>query len=383
MNFSWSQAQLALKQQVIDFAEKELNHQVSERERNNVFPKAEWQKCADFGILGFAFDEKYGGKGYDPITSILLYEALGYGSSDNGLPYSLTSQILSTQVSINAFGSEPQKDHYLSKLIKGESIGAFGITEPDSAGSDSFNMRTTAVKTDKGYIINGEKHYISLAPVCNFAVVFAATNPQVGRWGITAFIVEKGSEGFTTSEVRDKMGMRSTPMGNLYFENCFVPEENRLGKEGAGLSLFTTAMESERGYIFACQVGRMEKQLELTVQFVNERKSSGQSIGKFQSISNRVANMRMRLETSKLLLYKVAYLDSVNQPLAREAAAAKLYISEAFVESSMDFMRIHGSRGYVTEFEIERDLRDSMGGLIYSGTSDIQRNILAKLEGVK
>uniref|UniRef100_UPI0025F188FE acyl-CoA dehydrogenase family protein n=1 Tax=Algoriphagus sp. TaxID=1872435 RepID=UPI0025F188FE len=204
----------------------------------------------------------------------------------------------------------------------------------------------------------------------------------LGKWGITAFIIDKTMEGFTSSDVRDKVGMRTTPMGNLYLKNCFVPDENRLGREGSGLSLFSSAMESERGYIFASQIGRLEKQLELSIAYANDRKSFGQSIGKFQSISNRIADMRLRLETSKMHLYKVAYLDKNDLPLMREAAMAKLYISEAFVESSLDFIRIFGAKGVVTEYEVERDLRDGLGGLIYSGTSDIQRNIIAKLDGL-
>ncbi|MEM9775054.1 MAG: acyl-CoA dehydrogenase family protein, partial [Chloroflexota bacterium] len=233
-----------------------------------------------------------------------------------------------------------------------------------------------------GYVINGRKSYITLAPVCDACVVFANINPELGRWGITAFIVERGTKGFSTSPVRDKMGMRTTPMGDLIFEDCFVPEENRLGPEGAGVSLFTTAMESERGYIFASQVGRLEHQLECAIEYANARQSFGQSIGKFQSISNRIADMKLRLELGKMVMYKVAWLEQNEMPLLMEAAMAKLYLSEIFVESSMDNIRIHGAKGYVTEFEIERDLRDGVGGLIYSGTSDVQRNIIARLLGL-
>ncbi|MDN3204396.1 acyl-CoA dehydrogenase family protein [Algoriphagus sediminis] len=382
MDFSWSREQLELKQKATDFAQKHLNTNVSHKERGNIFPSDEWKKCADFGVLGWPFPKEFGGGGHDIMTTVLMLEGLGYGSEDNGLPFSLNSQMWSTQVAINAFGSEEQKKKYLKPLISG-TVGAFGITENDTAGSDTYSLQMTAEKTEGGYILNGEKHYITLAPICEMAVVFATTNPKLGRWGITAFIVDSSMKGFSRSEVRDKVGMRTTPMGNLYLKDCFVPDENRLGKEGSGLSLFTSAMESERGYIFASQIGRMQKQLENAISYSNERKSFGQNIGGFQSVSNRIANMKLRLETSKMHLYKVAYLDHNDLPLMEEAAMAKLYISEAFVESSTDIIRIFGAKGVVTEYEIERDLRDGLGGLIYSGTSDIQRNIIAKLNGVQ
>ncbi|WP_425639049.1 acyl-CoA dehydrogenase family protein [Algoriphagus yeomjeoni] len=380
MEFSWSPAQLQLRQEAILFSEANLNEDVSQKEQNNLFPLEEWKKCAEFGVLGWPFSKEYGGSGFDPLTTVLMLEGLGYGCKDNGLPFSLNSQLWSTQVAINAFGTEEQKQKYLTRLISG-AIGAFGITE-EGSGSDTYALEMTAEKVDGGYILNGEKHYITLAPLCEIAVVFATTNIKLGKWGITAFIVDTTMDGFTRSEVRDKVGMRTTPMGNLYLKNCFVPDENRLGREGSGLSLFSSAMESERGYIFASQIGRLEKQLELSIAYANTRMTFGKSIGKNQSISNRIANMRLRLETSKMHLYKVAYLDQHDLPLMKEAAMAKLYISEAFVESSMDFIRIFGAKGVVTEYEVERDLRDGLGGLIYSGTSDIQRNIIAKLDGL-
>ncbi|MEM8859770.1 MAG: acyl-CoA dehydrogenase family protein [Chloroflexota bacterium] len=381
MDFAWTPEQLALKQEAIEFAQRELNHNVSQRERNNEFPVEDWKKCAEFGIQGLTIPKAYGGREMDPLTILLIMEGLGYGCEDNGLPFSLNSQMWSFQPAILKFGTEEQKQQYLPPVCRGETVGAFGITEVES-GSDSYAMNATAVPVEGGYLLNGRKSYITLAPVCDLCVVFANVNPELGRWGITAFIVERGMKGFSTSPVRDKMGMRTTPMGDLIFEDCFVPEENRLGPEGAGVSLFTTAMESERGYIFASQVGRLERQLECAIEHANSRQSFGQSIGKFQSISNRIADMKLRLELGKMVMYKVAWLEQNEMPLLMEAAMAKLYLSEIFVESSLDSIRIHGARGYVTEFEIERDLRDGVGGLIYSGTSDIQRNIIARLLGL-
>ena len=298
MNFSWTPEQLKLKQEAIEFAQNELNENISERERNNEFPRADWKKCAEFGIQGLTVPEAYSGRGVDPLTTLLIMEGLGYGCKDNGLPFSLNSQMWSFQPSILKFGSEVQKKKYLPPICRGELVGAFGITEVES-GSDSYAMQMTATEVEGGYILNGRKSYITLAPVCDLCVIFASTDLELGRWGITAFIVEKGTKGFSTSPVRDKMGMRTTPMGDLIFEDCFIPAENILGPEGGGVSLFTTAMESERGYIFASQVGRLERQLEEAIEYAKSRQSFGQPIGKFQSVSNRIADMKLKLELGK------------------------------------------------------------------------------------
>lgn len=381
MDFSWSEEQLSLKKEVSRFAEAELNQGLIEDDQAGRFPREKWQKCADFGLLGLNIPPAYGGRGLDIMTTVLAMEGLGYGCRENSLPFALNSQMWSTQPAILKFGSEAQKRQYLPPLVSGEKLGAFGITEVDS-GSDSSAMQMRAEKQAGGYLLNGRKSYITCAPVADVVVVFASINPELGRWGITGFIVERGTPGFDTSPVRDKMGMRTTPMGDLIFNDCFVPAENRLGPEGAGVSLFTTAMESERGYIFASPVGRLERQLEEAIAYAKKRRAFGQPIAKFQAVSNRIAEMKLRLETAKLLLYKVAWLELTGRPVLLEAAMAKLYLSEMFVESSLDAIRLHGAKGYVTEFGVERDLRDSVGGLIYSGTSDIQRNIIARLLGL-
>ncbi|MCG8442112.1 MAG: acyl-CoA dehydrogenase family protein, partial [Caulobacterales bacterium] len=239
-----------------------------------------------------------------------------------------------------------------------------------------------AEKVDGGHVLNAAKSYITSAPICDLAIVFAVTNADAKQWGISAFIVEAGTDGFARSPVRDKMGLRSTQMGDLTLTDCFVPDANRLGPEGVGLSMFAKAMESERGYIFASQVGRMDRQLDEAVAYARGRKAFGQPIGKFQSVANRIVDMKLRLETARTLLYKVAWLEDQGLPLSMEASLANLHLAECFVASSLDAIRVHGARGYVSEFEVERDLRDGVGGLIYSGTSDIQRAIIAGLLGL-
>jgi alkylation response protein AidB-like acyl-CoA dehydrogenase len=204
----------------------------------------------------------------------------------------------------------------------------------------------------------------------------------LGRWGVSAFIVEKGTEGFSASANMHKMGLRTSPLGELIFQDCYIPEENRLGPEGVGASVFQSSMDWERSCILGGHIGAMERQLEESIRYAKERHQFNQSIGKFQSVSNRIADMKVRLETARLVLYKVAWLTSQGEAVNMESAIAKLYVSECFVQSSMDAIRIRGGYGYTTEFEVERDLRDSIGGTLYSGTSDIQRVIMAGLLGL-
>lgn len=381
MDFSWSEEQLAYKKAVIDFARKELNEGIIERDLEGGFSRENWKKCADFGIQGLPFPEEYGGAGADIITSMLMMEGLGYGSRDNGLIFGINAQMWSVQMPIFSYGSEEQKKKYLRGLCSGELIGAHGMSEPDS-GSDAYSLRTRAVRTDGGYILNGTKMFVTNAPVADLHLVFATVDPAKGMWGITGFIVESGTPGFTVSRHIEKMGLRTSPMAELVFQDCFIPEENRLGPEGIGAKIFNTSMEWERACILGSHVGAMERQLEESIQYARERTQFDQPISKFQSVANRIVDMKVRLETARLLLYKVAWLKKVGKPALMEAALVKLYLSESFVESGLDAIRVHGGYGYMTEFEVERDLRDAIGGLLYSGTSDIQRTIIARLLGL-
>jgi len=255
------------------------------------------------------------------------------------------------------------------------------MSEPGS-GSDAYSLRTRAERTAEGYVLNGSKTFVTNAPVADLAVVFATLDPAKGMWGITAFVIEKGTPGFRVGGPLEKMGLRTSPMAELFLEDCRLPEAARLGPEGAGARIFNHSMEWERSCILATQVGAMERQLEECIEYARQREQFGQPIGKFQSVANRIADMKVRLETSRLLLYQAAWLKSAGKPATMQAALAKLYLSESFVQSSLDAIRIHGGYGYMSEFEIERDLRDAVGGTLYSGTSDIQRTIIARLLGL-
>jgi hypothetical protein len=381
MDFSWTPQQLEFKNAVVKFAQKELNDGLIERDRAGEISLENWRKCADFGIIGLATPEAYGGAGEDILTTMLVMEGLGYGCKDNGLIFAINAQMWSVQHPILAFGTEEQKQRYLPGLCSGALIGAHGMSEPDT-GSDAYALRTRAQKVDGGYRLNGTKMFVSNAPIGNVAIVFANLNPEKGRFGITAFLVDYDTPGFTVSRDIEKMGLRTSPMGELIITDCFVPEAARLGPEGAGAQVFNSSMEWERASILASHVGAMERQLEDSIRYARERKQFGQPIGKFQSVANRIADMKVRLETARMILYKVAWLKKEGKPTVMEAAIAKLYLSEAFVRSSEDAMRIRGGYGYMTEFEVERDLRDALGGIFYSGTSDIQRQIIYRLLGL-
>lgn len=383
MNFSWPEEYLTFKDQVIQFAKNELNKQILERDETQNFPRDLWKKCANFGIHGLSLPKLYGGslKEDNFLRSMLAMEGFGYACQDNGLAFGLNAQMWTVQTPILHFGTEAQKEKYLIPMAKGDLIGAHALTEPN-AGSDVFSMQMSAEKVEGGYILNGKKHLITLAPICDVALVFANSNPKYGKWGITAFLIEKGTPGFQAGIKKSKMGMRSIPIGDFTLENCFVPTESRLGAEGAGYSIVNHSLEYDRCCILASQLGAMERQLEKAIDYAKNRQQFKQSIGQFQSVSNRIADMKLRLETARLLLYKTAWLKQNGESAIIESAMLKLHLSESFLASSMDSIRTFGGMAYLSENEIERDLRDAVGGVLYAGTSDIQRNIISKLLGL-
>jgi alkylation response protein AidB-like acyl-CoA dehydrogenase len=239
------------------------------------------------------------------------------------------------ELPILTFGTQAQKGKYLPRLCSGEWIGAHGMTEPDS-GSDAYSLRTRAERSDDGYVLNGTKMFVTNAPMADIAVVFATVDPSKGMAGVTAFILEKDMPGFSISRHIEKMGLRTSPMAEIVLRDCFVPDENRLGPVGAGTSVFTSSMGWERSSILGSNIGAMEYQLEVCIRYARQRKQFGQPIGKFQAVANRIADMKVRLETARLLLYKVAWLKNQGKSAVMEAALAKLYLSECFVQSSLD-----------------------------------------------
>ena len=381
MDFSWSEEQLEFRNAVIQFARKELNDDLMVRDKDGTFCREFWNKCADFGIQGLPFPREYNGQGADILTTVLLMESLGYACKDNGLLFGINAQVWSVQMPIMDFGTEKQKSCYLSKLCSGEWIGAHAMSEPGS-GSDAYSLSTSARLDGDYYILNGSKTFVSNAPMADVFVAFATLDKRKGFMGITAFIVEKTFPGVRVGNAIGKMGLRTASMAEVFFEDCKVPVENRLGCDGRGTAIFQDSMDWERACILAHFVGGMERQLESCVKYVKERKQFNKPIGKFQSVANRLADMKVRMETARLILYKAAWTKASEGKAPMESAIAKLYVSEAWVQSCLDAVRIHGGYGYTTEYEVERDLRDSVSATLYSGTSEIQRNIIANNLGL-
>lgn len=381
MDFSRSADEEALYQQTLQFAVETLNGDVIARDHASHFPRDLWQECAAHGVLGWFMPADLGGAGYSAQTSAYLMEALGQGSWDNGLTFALGAQLWSVQKAILQFGTAEQIQNYLPAMIQGDIISAFAITEAGS-GSDAFALQTTALREGDDFVLNGEKCMITLAPVADVAVVFAVTNPDAGQWGLSAFLVDTDSKGCVLSSNVPKMGMRTVPFGNITLTDCRVPAAQMLGGEGSASSIFNTSQSWERSLVLAPQLGAMQRQIDSCVSFAKERKRAGQSIGKYQAVSHRIADMRIMLETSRLLLYKSAYLLDAGRQSVTEAAIAKTHISEAFVRICQDAIAIHGGSGYLTQNQLERQSRDALAATIYGGTLDIQRNIIAGMLGV-
>lgn len=381
MDFSWTDEQVALRRRVTEFAERTLNHGVVERDRDGTFDRDAWLACGAEGLHGLLVPPAFGGRGLDALTAVLALEGLGYGCRDRGLTFGVAAHLTSAMAVLTDFGTEQHKREWLPDLCAGHRIAAYAITEP-GAGSDAYSITATARRTDAGYVLDGEKMLVTLAPVADLAIVFASTNPAARRWGLSVFLVPRDTPGFEVGPEDSKMGLRSVPIGRFTLRECEVPAASRIGAEGAGAAIFNASQEWERFLILAPQLGAMQRQLETCVRYARDRQAFGQSIGKFQAVSNRIAEMKLRLDTSRLLTYRAAWVKQTGQAAMLEAALANLHVAESDLASSLDAVRIHGGRGYLTEYEVERDLRDAVGSPIYGGTSDIQRNIVSRLLGL-
>lgn len=382
MDFSLTEDQRLIRDATIRFSQKVLNDDAAGADKTQSFQHEAWLKCGEMGLQGLPVDEKYGGSGVDPLTTAVALEAFGYGCNDGGLVFAVCAHLLACVVPIWRFGSEEQRKNYLPDLCDGSLIAVNGMTEPES-GSDAFAMSTRATPEGDGYRLNGRKMFASNGPIADVAVVYAVTDAERGyHGGITAFIVKKDAPGFSAGQKYEKIGLRSCPIGELVLDDAYVSADAILGGIGAGSTIFTYSMEWERICIAACHVGKMENLLERSVEYARTRTAFGQKIGKFQAVSNRVAEMKVRLEAARLLVYKAASRIDKARDNAMDASITKLFTSEALVTSAMDTVRTFGGYGIMVEYDVERFLRDSIAGTIYSGTNDMQRNIISRWLGL-
>lgn len=370
MEFGWSDEQQRLRSQVVEFARRELGDDVARRDRDAEFSRRAWNACAELGIQGLPMPKQHGGADADPLTFTCAMEALGYACTDNGLLFALGAQICSVQAPLLRFGTEEQQARYLPGLCDGTIVGAHAMTE-DRSGSDAFSLATTATRDGNHFVLNGAKRFITAGPVADVVVVFARTKPTGGFSGLSLFLVDRSTPGLHVGPPMAKMGLRTSPLGELALNDCRVHQDQLLGPAGAGFAIFNHSMEWERSHIFACSVGAMQRQLDQVRDCIAARRSP---------LARTVGDLALRLHTARLLLYKVAWLRGQGRPAALHASMAKLQVSESFLASSLDALSVLGAAGDPSAGGLERDLRDAVGGCIYSGTSNIQRDIIgAKL----
>jgi alkylation response protein AidB-like acyl-CoA dehydrogenase len=381
MDFSLNQDQRLLKDTLTKFSRQELNIDLAGRDDRAEFGFEGWKKCAEIGILGLAMPQKFGGSETEMTSVAVAMESLGYGCQDNGLLFALGAQMWSVQMPLLLFGNEAQKDRYLPRLISGGLIGAHAVTEPGS-GSDVYSLQTTAKRDGRHFVLNGTKTFVTSSTVADLFLVLATTDLNKGARGLTAFLIDKGAAGLTATRRFEKMGLRTSVLGEVVLEDCRVSQDQMLGTEGEASMVFASAMEWERAFLLAPAIGTMERQIEQCVHYACTRQQFGKAIGKNQSVANRIVDMQVRLETARLLQYRTAWIKQTGKRLTREPSETKLYLSESWVQTSLDAMAIHGGYGYMVESGIERDVRDALASRIYSGTSDIQKVIIARYLGL-
>lgn len=380
MDFAWSDEETALRRGAEEFGAS-LNDGLAERDRGAIFDRELWRRCAEFGVLGLPIPDRYGGSGQNLPTVAHALDGLGYGCRDNGLLFALMAQLWSVELPILLFGTDEQRERYLPGLVDGTLIGAHAVTEPE-AGSDAFSLRTTARLDGDDYVLDGSKTFITSAPVADVFLVVARTDPKRGTLGLTAFLVDRHTPGLQVTEPDEKMGLRTSAMGEVAFSGCRVPAGSVLGRVGGGAAVFGVAMEWERSYILAPALGTMRRQLEECVRYARSRRQFGEPIGKREPVAGKLVDMQLRLETSQLLTYRTAWRKQQGGRLTYEPSQVKLHVSESWVQTSLDALQLHGGSGYMVELGIERDLRDAIASRIYSGTSDIQRLIVAGFLGL-
>lgn len=376
MNFKYSDEQIDIIREIGDFTTQRIN-KLDYIQRGDPFSRIDWEVCGEVLLHGLPIPAEFGGRGLDALSTAMALEELSYRSEDNGLPFAIAAQMLSCIVPVYQAGNDDQKNELLPRLCDGSRIMANSITE-ESTGSDVYRMASRAEDKGDHFILNAEKTMITNAPLADISLVYVNTAAEKGYFGgTTAFLIDHSTGGVQSDEVLEKIGLESVQMGRQYYRSVRLDSNHILGQKGGGGPLFQLSMEWERACLGAVHVGSMKKILEYIMDFVKKRKVGGQYIGKYQAIAHKVAEMKVNLHTSRLLLYQAAWnLDNGNNP-GLTASMAKLKISEAYQKMCRDAFTILGGRAYLKGNFIEKHLRDSLSATVYSGTSEIQKNIIA------
>jgi alkylation response protein AidB-like acyl-CoA dehydrogenase len=379
--FPITEEHLMIQQAARDFARKEIAPIAAEFDESGEFPIKTIRKMGDLGLMGIEVPEEYGGAGMDTLAYVLALEEICKADAAHGVIMSVNNSLYGNGLTL--FGTEQQKDKYLTPVATGKAIGAYSLTEPMS-GSDAGNMRSRAVRNGDHYIINGRKSWVTSGPVADYVIVFAMTDPVKKHRGITAFITEAGRPGFIRGKKEPKLGIRASATSEILYEDYRVPLENRLGEEGEGFKIAMAILDAGRIGIGAQALGIAEAAYQASVAYAKEREAFGQKIGEFQGIGFKLADMKTRIEAARLLVYQSALakerFKKTGQRYTLEASMAKLFASEMAMFVTHAAVQIHGGMGYSRELPVERYFRDAKITEIYEGTSEIQRLVIARME---
>ncbi|WP_043528652.1 isovaleryl-CoA dehydrogenase [Litchfieldella xinjiangensis] len=375
LDFGLDETLVMLREQVNAFARDEIAPRAAEIDANNEFPNALWQKFGDMGLLGITAPEAYGGSDMGYLAHCIAMEEISRASASVGLSYGAHSNLCVNQIKLN--GNDAQKEKYLPRLISGEHVGALAMSEP-GAGSDVVSMKLRAEKRGDRYVLNGNKMWITNGPDAHVLVVYAKTDPAAGSKGITAFLIERDFPGFSTAQKLDKLGMRGSNTCELVFQDCEVPAENVLGEEGKGVRVLMSGLDYERTVLAAGPIGIMQAAMDVVVPYLHERKQFGQSIGEFQLVQGKVADMYTTLNACRAYLYTVAAACDRGRTSRKDAAGVILYCAEKATQVALDAIQLLGGNGYINEYPTGRLLRDAKLYEIGAGTSEIRRMLIGR-----
>lgn len=375
LNFDLGETADMIRETVASFAQNEIAPRAAEIDRTDTFPRDLLPKMGELGLLGITVEEEWGGTGLGYLEHVVAMEEISRASASVGLSYGAHSNLCVNQ--LRRWGSDDQKARYLPKLISGEHLGALAMSE-SGAGSDVVSMKLRADKKGDRYVLNGTKMWITNAPDADTLVVYAKTDPQGGSKGITAFLIERGFKGFSVAQKLDKLGMRGSETGELVFDNCEVPEENVMGPVGAGARILMSGLDYERAVLSAGPTGIMQACMDVVLPYVHDRKQFGQSIGEFQLVQGKLADMYVQMNAAKAYVYAVAKACDRGETARKDAAGAILYAAETATKLALDAIQLLGGNGYINDYPTGRLLRDAKLYEIGAGTSEIRRWLIGR-----
>ncbi len=375
MDFNLSDEQIAIRETVREFAEKEIAPSARERDENSEFPYEIVKKLAKLGMCGVVAPLEYGGSGMDYLSYVIFIEELARIDASVAVIMSVTNTLAA--LPLRKFGTEEQKQKFLVPLSKGEKLGAYSLSEPQ-AGSDASNLACTAVLDGDHYILNGVKNFVTNGSTAEIIMVFAMTDNEKGKKGISIFIVESDTPGFSVGKVEKKLGIKSSDTAEIVFENCRIPVANRIGEEGEGMKIALTALDYGRVGIGAQALGIAQGAMERAIAYSQEREQFGKKISSFQAIQFKISEMAVNVDASRLLIYRVAKMQDEGKNFTAESAIAKLFASKTAMKTANQAVQIFGGNGYMREYEIERFMRDAKITEIYEGTSEIQKIVISR-----